>query len=79
MTEEHLLQNGYRKYSGEAIDVFFAAEKCIHSTNCVNGNPAVFNVKRKPWVIADNASPDKIAAVIDTCPSGALQYIRKEG
>lgn len=79
MTEEHLLQDGYRKYVGEAIDVFFSAEKCEHSGNCVRGNGEVFNVKRKPWILADNASAEEVAAVIDTCPSGALQYIRKEG
>lgn len=79
MTEEHLLQDGYRKYSGEAIDVFFSTEKCAHAANCVRGNNDVFNVKRKPWILADNASADEVAGVIETCPSGALQYIRKEG
>ena len=77
MTEEQLIQQGYRKYSGHEVDVFFNGDVCIHSGNCVRGNPAVFDVKRKPWVIPDNASTDEVKAVINTCPSGALQYIHK--
>ncbi|WP_082083643.1 (4Fe-4S)-binding protein [Paenibacillus beijingensis] len=67
-----------KRYTGEHIDVLFHPERCIHSANCVRGLPEVFNVKRKPWVNADGESADKIAALIDTCPSGALQYIRKD-
>lgn len=78
MNEEKLLQDGYKKYSGEAIDVFFSSDVCIHSGKCVRGNAEIFNLKRKPWILADAASADEVAAVIDTCPSGALQYIRKE-
>lgn len=77
MTEEQLMQQGYRKYEGNDIDVFFALDICEHSGNCVRGNGEVFDTKRKPWIIADAASADEVASVIDTCPSGALQYIRK--
>jgi uncharacterized Fe-S cluster protein YjdI len=78
MSEQQLLNDGYRKYSGEAIDVFFNTDVCTHSGNCVRGNPEVFDVKRKPWVIADNDTPQAVANTIDTCPSGALKYILKE-
>ncbi|WP_010288655.1 (4Fe-4S)-binding protein [Kurthia massiliensis] len=77
MNEQQLLDNGYRKYSGEAVDIFFNLDICQHSGNCVNGNRDVFDTKRKPWIIADNASADEVARVIETCPSGALHYIRK--
>lgn len=77
MNEQQLLDKGYRKYSGEDIDVFFNTSICAHSANCVNGNGEVFDTKRKPWIMADNASADEVARVIDTCPSGALYYIRK--
>lgn len=77
MNEQQLFDKGYRKYSGENIDVFFNASICEHSANCVKGNGDVFNTKRKPWILADNASADEVARVIDTCPSGALHYIRK--
>lgn len=78
MTEKELLEKGYRKYSGTIIDIYFNLEICEHSGNCVRGNPDVFNTKRKPWIIADNASKEDVMKVIDTCPSGALKYIVKD-
>ncbi len=78
MTEQQLIEDGYRKYTGENIDVFFNASMCEHAAKCVRGNGNVFNTKRKPWILADAAPADEIARVIDTCPSKALQYIRKE-
>lgn len=75
MNEKTLLENGYRKYTGEAIDVFFNKDTCIHSANCVNGNSDVFDTKRRPWILADEAEAEEVARVIDTCPSGALKYI----
>ncbi|WP_274308446.1 (4Fe-4S)-binding protein [Solibacillus daqui] len=77
MNEQQLLNDGYRKYTGEKIDVFFSTGICEHSGICVKGNHDVFDTKRKPWIIADAASTDVVAALIDRCPSGALQYIRK--
>ena len=74
---EQWLSKGYRQYDGEHIAVFFSADVCEHAANCVKGNPNVFNTKRKPWILADAADADEVARVIDTCPSGALQYIRK--
>ena len=78
MTEKELLESGYRKYSGETIDVFYDITKCVHAGKCVRGNGNVFEVKRKPWIIPDNASAEEVARVVDSCPSGALKYIRKE-
>ncbi|MHA6252509.1 (4Fe-4S)-binding protein [Oceanobacillus sp. CAU 1775] len=75
MNEKELLENGYRKYTGEKIDVFFNKTTCVHSGNCVNGNPDVFDTKRRPWILADGAEAGEVARVIDTCPSGALKYI----
>ena len=77
MNEQQLLNDGFRKYTSEKIDVYFSSAICEHSGICVKGNAAVFDTKRKPWILADAASPDEVAAVIDRCPSGALQYIRK--
>lgn len=75
--EKELLEQGYRKYPGETIDVFFNLSFCKHSANCVRGNPKVFDIKRKPWIIPDNASAVNVQEVIHTCPSGALKYIMK--
>ncbi len=77
MTEQTLLEKGYRKYTGEGIDVFFNLEICAHSGVCTRGLPQVFNVKRKPWIVADNAAAKEVADLIEKCPSGALKYIKK--
>ena len=78
MSEQLYLENGYRKYSGEGIDVFYAIEKCKHAGNCVKGSIEVFNPKRKPWIVADAKAPQEVASIIETCPTGALQYVLKE-
>lgn len=78
MTEKELLEQGYRKYTGKYIDVFFNLKMCQHVGNCVRGNQEVFEVKRKPWIIPDNSSSYEIKRIIDTCPSEALKYIIKE-
>jgi uncharacterized Fe-S cluster protein YjdI len=74
-SEEQLLANGYRKYRGSALDVYYNKERCIHSGNCVRGNAAVFEVGRRPWVIPDNGSKEQVAQVIQSCPKGALRFI----
>lgn len=63
MKEEQLVNEGYRKYIGDHIEVFFT-DICERSGNCVRGSPNVFDTKRKPWIIADAASTDEVAAVI---------------
>lgn len=77
LNEKVLMKEGYRKYTGEAIDIFFNTNICIHSARCVKGNPDVFDTKRRPWILPDNANKAEVSQVIDTCPSGALQYIYK--
>lgn len=77
MEEQKLLNLGYKKYCGENIDIFFNQGMCEHSGNCVRGSIAVFNVDRRPWIIADNADYKKVRDIIHTCPSGALKYILK--
>lgn len=79
VTEEELVAEGYRKYSGEGIDIFYSKDICEHIGNCVRGNPNVFEVGRRPWIIADNGTVTDDIRVIDSCPSGALKYIRKDG
>ncbi len=68
---------GYKTYEGEDIRVFWNPNLCTHATECIRGNQAVFDVGRRPWVDPNAASGDEIAAIIDRCPSKALQYERK--
>lgn len=51
--DQALLDEGYRCYTGEKIDVYFNTAICQHSGNCVRGNGKLFNLKRKPWIMPD--------------------------
>jgi len=67
-----------KEYTNGEITVCWDAEKCIHSRNCVNGLPAVFDRSKRPWINMKGASSEEIMKVIDRCPSGALSYTRAE-
>lgn len=77
MTEQELLNKGYRKYTGKEVDIFFNLDMCEHAGICIGTLPQVFNVSRKPWIKPDNGTVDDIEFTIKGCPSGALQYIKK--
>ena len=64
-------------YNGDDITVTYDIKRCIHAANCVDGLPEVFDPERKPWIDANEAPGNKIADVIETCPTGALQYKMK--
>ena len=66
-------------YTGTAIDVTYDKARCIHVGACIRGLPRVFDPGSRPWVIVGNSTADKIAAAVETCPSGALHYVRKDG
>ena len=78
MIAEQLIEKGYRNYEGKDIDVYYNIELCAHAGKCVKGSIEAFNPKRKPWVIADAEVAEKMADIIDTCPTKALNYIIKE-
>ncbi|MBZ0303695.1 MAG: CDGSH iron-sulfur domain-containing protein [Anaerolineae bacterium] len=68
-----------RRYTGEAVDITYDVKRCIHAEHCINHLPAVFDKDRRPWILADAAAADHVAAVAELCPSGALHYERKDG
>lgn len=68
-----------KKYDNGEITVVWKPGLCIHSTNCANGLPEVFNPQVKPWINAAGASSEAIMAQIDKCPSGALSYFKNDG
>ncbi len=65
---------GKHTYKNDDIIVTWDSEVCIHSAECINNLNTVFDVKSKPWINVDSENPDKIAAAIKKCPSGALAY-----
>ena len=64
-------------YEAPGIIVTFDPNVCTHSGKCVRGLPLVFDVQRKRWIHAAAAPADDVAAQIERCPSGALQFVRK--
>jgi len=68
-----------RTYRGAAIEVTFDLDLCTHIGECLRRAPAVFELRRRPWILPDAASADEIAKVVERCPSGALQYRRVDG
>ena len=68
-----------QKYEGKNIVVYFEGSRCIHAARCVSGLPNVFKANVPgPWIEPDAADVDELAALIKTCPSGALRFERKD-
>ncbi len=65
---------------GKNVLIRFEGKKCIHSRNCVLGRPDVF-VPNAPgeWIQPDAASAEAVAALAQSCPSGAITYERLDG
>jgi CDGSH-type Zn-finger protein/uncharacterized Fe-S cluster protein YjdI len=65
---------------GRQVVIRFEGARCIHSRNCVLGRPDVFvpNVEGE-WIHPDRATPDDVAHLALTCPSGAITYERLDG
>jgi uncharacterized Fe-S cluster protein YjdI len=68
-----------RDYANDQIVVHWDSARCIHSANCLQALPEVFDVRRRPWVRIDAAGADAVAAAVDRCPSRALTYTRLDG
>jgi CDGSH-type Zn-finger protein/uncharacterized Fe-S cluster protein YjdI len=65
---------------GKKIRITFEREKCIHARECVLGRPDVFAPEAEgDWIFPDAAPPEEIAALVQRCPSGALQFERLDG
>jgi uncharacterized Fe-S cluster protein YjdI/CDGSH-type Zn-finger protein len=68
-----------RIYQNDQIAVYWEPKICNHTGNCVLGLPEVFQPQNRPWVLVNAASADKIAAVVMSCPTGALHFERFDG
>lgn len=66
-------------FATDAITVTWSKARCIHAAECVRRLPMVFEPGRRPWVTPDAASADRVAQVVEACPTGALQHTRHDG
>jgi CDGSH-type Zn-finger protein/uncharacterized Fe-S cluster protein YjdI len=72
--------DGVEVIEGRALTLMFEARRCIHARFCVTGAPTVFlaNVQG-PWLHPDTMDVERLAAIAQECPSGAIQYRRTDG
>lgn len=77
---QSVVEDGVETVQGDKLELRFEAKKCIHARFCVTGAPKVFlaNVKGA-WLYPDVMDVENLAAVAHACPSGAIQYTRKDG
>ncbi len=68
-------QNARRmSYAGERVTIHDNRELCAHAGYCTDGLRQVFDSERSPWIDPHGASVEKITAIVQQCPSGALSY-----
>ena len=68
-----------KRYTSDDIDVTFSGTRCIHAAYCVSRLGEVFDVDKRPWIQPSEGSAERIATVVEMCPSGAVHYERKDG
>ena len=76
--KEQLESQGFKTYENDSLRVFWNPSLCTHAGECVRGSRAVFDPARRPWIDLSQADADAVAAIIDRCPSRALQYEKKD-
>ena len=63
-----------KEYTNGEVTVYWRANLCIHSANCLIELPEVFDSGKKPWVDINGAPTKEIVRTVNTCPSRALVY-----
>jgi len=74
------VEDGIERVEGEKLTLLFESKRCIHARFCVTGAPTVFlaNVQG-PWIHPDTVDVERLAEIAHACPSGAIQYRRRDG
>jgi uncharacterized Fe-S cluster protein YjdI len=49
---------------------------CQHGGICFRGLPGVFDPRRRPWIVLENATSDEIIEQVSKCPSRALSIVK---
>jgi len=61
-----------KKYTKDDLTVIWKPKLCIHSANCVNGLPEVFDPEARPWINLEGVEAERVRRQVLSCPSGAL-------
>ncbi len=65
-----------KRYTNGEVTVIWQPSLCVHSAICFRAMPAVFDPRRRPWVVLDGQTTEAIITQVEECPSGALSYER---
>ncbi|OLV17641.1 (4Fe-4S)-binding protein [Deinococcus marmoris] len=68
-----------KAYTAPGITVYYNVRRCVHVANCIRGLPQVFDTAQRPWIQPWQAPAERVAAVVRTCPTGALHYALETG
>ncbi len=72
--------DGVEHIEGRAMTLIYEGHRCIHARFCVTGAPQVFRANVKgPWIHPDAIDVERLVAIAQDCPSGAIRYRRKDG
>lgn len=65
---------------GDAVTIHFEGKRCIHARFCVLQAPTVFKANTPgTWIYPDTMDAERLVAVAENCPSGAITYRRRDG
>ena len=68
-----------KRYTNGEVTVIWQPSLCVHSAICFRGLPAVFDPRRRPWVVLDGHISEAIIMQVEECPSGAVSFERVPG
>jgi len=79
-SEASTVVSGIETVVGNTVTIDFEARRCIHARFCVTGAPKVFlgNVEGA-WIHPNAMDEEKLVAIAEACPSGAIKYRRTDG
>ncbi len=66
-----------KEFSNQDITVTYDPCICTLSKECAKGLSHVFSDRIIPWINLDDGKTEDIIKQIKKCPSGALQFYRK--
>lgn len=73
LNDDAYLKNETKAYKGAKITIYDNRNICSHRGYCTTELPTVFKDSR-PWIDPDGDTVEKIIALCNKCPSGALTY-----
>jgi len=71
---EGRVEDGRDDYAGEEVTIHDNRGICAHAGRCTDGLPAVFRLRKEPFIDPNAAGTKEIMATVGKCPSGALSY-----